>query len=106
MCPTSKYRFSFYVTYEGYAGYGFNTTVAAYLDDVMIVPTQLTCSDAAQCDIPATNGWRLVTAPDLITPPENGIAILKLVFVRASTAPGDPPLQDTFLDYVTITKVS
>ena len=117
ICPSSQYHFSFYVGWTGTApyqaspGYAFNTTVAVYLNDALIVPTQLTCTDATQCNLPTVvndteAGYRLVTAPNLITPPPSGIGILKFVFIRASTAPGDPPLQDTILDYVTLTKVS
>ena len=107
-CPSSKYRFSFYVGAAAPGDYGFNTTVTAYLDDMTIVPTQLTCVNAAQCNMTGAGqiGFRLVTAPDLITPPLSGIAKLSLVFLQAFTSPENPPLMDTFLDLVTMTKVS
>ena len=117
ICPTAKYRLNFYVGWTGFNGYQqnpaykFNTTVAVYLNDALIVPTQLTCVNANQCNLsPVLNdteaGYRQVTAPNLITPPASGWGILKFVLTRASTADGDPPLQDTILDYVTLTKVA
>ncbi|MCJ1312611.1 Phosphatidylinositol 4-kinase type 2-beta [Agyrium rufum] len=117
LCPASTYSFSFYVGFVGDVGYQsnpgylYNTTVTVYLGDIVILPTQLTCTDATQCNLPTNppdpeGGYRHVVAPALITPPANGMAVLKFVIVRASTGPGGPPLQDTLLDFVTLTKVS
>ena len=112
MCPSSQYRLSFYVGYAD-STFAANATVAAYLDDVMIVPTQRTCSSATPCNLPSYHGpsdsdvgFRLVTAPELVTPPASGIGVLKVVISRFSTAPGNPQLQDSFVDYVTLVKVS
>ena len=106
-CTTGKYAFSAYV---GYVGGGiYNSTITVYLGDTIIVPTQKTCKDAANCKLP-TNlpdpeeaGYRHIIA-DIPQPPPSE-AVLKVVIYRESN--GDPPpfLPDNLFDDVTITKI-
>ncbi|KAL8693982.1 MAG: hypothetical protein Q9218_001280 [Villophora microphyllina] len=110
-CTASRYSFSAYVGYYPISANRttelFNTTITIYLGDTVLVPTQKTCKDAADC--PLTNG---VTSPDYyrhitadIPQPPPSAAVLKVVIYRETN--GDPPVKqhDTLFDDVTITKV-
>ncbi|CAF9926114.1 MAG: hypothetical protein HETSPECPRED_006259 [Heterodermia speciosa] len=105
-CTTSKYAFSAYV---GYAGQGpFNTTITVYLGNSVLIPTQKTCKDEADCALPTNpkdpqGGYRHLVA-DIPSPPPSE-AVLKVVIYRESSGNPPPALPDTLFDDVTITKV-
>ena len=110
-CPHTEYLFSAWVGYyDDFDPAIFNTTVTVYLDDQVIVPTQLTCADFNNCPQPPANtqtgfkiGYRDITA-NVRTPAKNS-GVLKLVFQMHSTAPDNPAIMTTVLDDITLTKV-
>jgi hypothetical protein len=110
-CPHTKYLFSAWVGYwDDFDPAIFNTTITGYLDDRVIVPTQLTCADFSDCSQPPANtgfglkiGYRRITA--YVLTPKKTSGVLKLVFQLHSTAPDNPALQSTVLDDITLTRL-
>lgn len=116
-CPSRSYTFNAQVGYEYQATANgqtitprlFNTTFTVTLDGVTIIPTQITCSNAANCPLPAENtqvpvAYRQVQAT--IVSPAKTTAQLKIVFDLSSTGPGTPALYDTYFDGVSLTLAS
>ena len=86
-----------------------NATVAVYLDDVLVVPTQPTCSDATPCNLqnPKDGGaapYRQIIGS--LFRPAGRTTTLQILISRVSSPPARPMLDDTVLDLVTLTQVS
>ncbi|KAL8640859.1 MAG: hypothetical protein Q9228_002261 [Teloschistes exilis] len=109
-CTSSHYAFSAYVGRRP-DGIIFNATITVYLGNTVLVPTQKTCIDAADCKLEnypngSTDYFRHITAAVPFPPPS--AAELKVVIYRESNGNGTsrpPDGFDTLLDDVTISKV-
>ncbi|KAL8710883.1 MAG: hypothetical protein Q9220_004688 [cf. Caloplaca sp. 1 TL-2023] len=115
LCPGSKYAFSAYIGYIFFCcpstGPFFNSNVTVFFDDQVIVPTQLSCNSAAQCNKKFINdtglftaGYRQLTAAAPLTA-TSAFQTLKIVISRDS-GKFELGVPETLLDLVTMTKVS
>jgi hypothetical protein len=107
-CPSAQYSFSAWVGYwDDFDPAVFGTSVTVYLDDTIIIPTQLTCSDFGACTTPAVKsgfkvGYRQIQT--IITPTTTS-GVLKFVFTLDAAAAGNSALYATVLDDITLKKV-
>ena len=108
LCTSAQYSFSAWVGYwDDFDPAVFGTSITVYLDDVVIVPTQLTCSDFGACTTPAVKsglkvGYREIQT--IITPTAT-TGTLKFVFTLNAAAAGNSALYATVLDDITLKKV-
>lgn len=108
-CSCTPYNFSAWVGYwDNYNSAVFDTTITVYLDDVVIIPTQLTCSSFEDCNAPGAKdlvqlGYRQIQAT--FTTPAETSGVLKFVFDLGSTIEGITAIYASLLDDVTLTQV-